>query len=126
MELPVAKKTNNGYLIKYEGIEYNIRKMGNKWELNGKLLESLKEAKKYIVDNSGEDTEIPEVVEKAGLWDCMRPIAIVVLLLEELGREPTEIEKIALNSLGMYENGQMDVEGAKRELARVRNILKVS
>lgn len=123
-KLPAASKVNGVYVIKHDGGTYEVHKQGNKWELNGKIFNKMREVKQHIVAGVEETAEVTP--EKPGLWDCMSPVAIVVLLLEELGREPNAIEKVTLDSLGMYRDGKMEIETAKRELERAKNLLRGS
>jgi hypothetical protein len=124
MTMP-AKKTDAGYELTYEGVDYAIVKKGNLWEIfaDGKYLSSVKQvkqAKAYISQLSQEVTEKCTAMSKGpGLWDMVSPAIHMVLMLDELQRGPTDSERNTLHCLGyLDDDGNPDVTEAKRAISR--------
>ena len=54
------------------------------------------------------------------LWDCASPAALVVLLLEELGRPPNIVEQKTLESYSVMRNGVIELDYCKKEFERAK------
>jgi len=133
----IKNKTEEyGYSTVYDGVAYQFRRASNKWELYSNeiflgLFTQVKQAKEYIL--SLEDmayADIPAAPLKdagRGLWECLPPAGAMVLLLKEIGRAPSELERTTLDCYGFLdEEGNPDIDAANRHMKRLEKVEQIT
>lgn len=119
-----TKRMDYGYEINFEGKFFHVSRSGNYWDIiyGDKIISTVKqvkEAKEYI-RNYGEMGEVVDIDDFPSPWACLHPAAIVCLMLKEIKRGPTDVEKETLHCCGFLdESGQPDIDRAKRLLRKI-------
>ena len=126
----VPSEVNPGskdYLIHLsDGSEWRAIRRGNKWEVDGERLRSLRECKEYLCDNPDlVDDDCPAEAESIGTWGCIDPCAILVLAIRDGKIELDKEIQRTLDARGAMgsDGSSLDIDWAVGEFKRVSKLL---
>lgn len=118
-----ARQTESGYTCNHLGYFFDIEQINGMWQVvdtdsdidTSEAFSRLKDLKAYIGAYEQEERVEP-VMRGKPLWDHPDPEYLLALRLRD--QEPTDLEILALDNLGLIKNdvGEVDFETAERHI----------
>lgn len=118
-----STRTETGYTCNHLGYFFDMEQINGRWQITktdseidtSETFQKLKDLKGYIGEYDQEE-KVEPVMRGKPLWDCPDPEYLLALRLRD--QEPTDLEILTLDNLGLIKNdvGEVDFETAERHI----------